>query len=76
MNAVQNTISGLVTIRACKNEQIFNEEFQNHLDNHTKTTLIYGGLNRWFGFRLDIVLCAYIISVSLSSVLAKSNHIN
>ena len=72
INAMQNTIAGLMTIRACKNEKRFIKEFENHLDNHTKTCIIYAALNRWFAFRLDVILLVYVVATTLSSVFAKS----
>lgn len=49
---VNNTISGLATIRSNKNEDKLNEEFFAHSDYHTRAVMAFMYVNRWLGVRL------------------------
>ena len=49
---MNNTISGLATIRSTKNEDKLNEEFYAHSDFHTRSVMAFMYVNRWLGVRL------------------------
>ena len=49
---VNNTISGLATIRSTKAEEKLNEEFYCHSDYHTRSVMAFIYVNRWLGVRL------------------------
>ena len=51
---ISNTIAGIMTIRACKNENKFFEEYSQHIDYHTRSASSFININRWFAIRLGI----------------------
>ena len=53
---INNTLSGLSTIRAANMQKVINDEFYVHTDFHTKAFSSFIFINRWFGFRLGNLL--------------------
>jgi hypothetical protein len=49
---VNNTLSGLTTIRAANMEDKINEEYYVHTDYHTRAVTAFLFVTRWFGIRL------------------------
>jgi len=49
-----NSISGISVIRSSKNEDKFFKEFKVHLDYHTRSSITFTCINRWFAIRLDM----------------------
>lgn len=49
---LNNTISGIFAIRACKIEDKIYQEFNTHTDYHTRAISCYIYLTRWFAIRL------------------------
>lgn len=49
---MNNTVSGLSTIRAANMESILNEEYHIHTNYHTRSMTAFLFVTRWFGIRL------------------------
>lgn len=49
---VNNTLSGLVSIKAARMDATLNKEFFVHTDYHTRAVTTFLFINRWFGSRL------------------------
>ena len=49
-----NSISGISVIRSSKNEDKFFKEFKVHIDYHTRSSITFTCINRWFAVRLDM----------------------
>ncbi|XP_012055355.1 PREDICTED: ATP-binding cassette sub-family C member Sur [Atta cephalotes] len=65
------TLSGLPTLRAFKQENRFIEEMMKHLDINTNAFLILNTSSRWFGIALDY-LGAIIVVVAISTALLSA----
>lgn len=66
-----NSLMGLTTIRACKNQEILTNEFYVHCDYHTQAYFAFISLSRWFAIRLDLIAVLYSICIVFSSILLK-----
>ncbi|KAL0120319.1 hypothetical protein PUN28_008165 [Cardiocondyla obscurior] len=65
------TLSGLPTLRACKQEDRFMEQLMKRLDINTNAFLILNTSSRWFGIALDY-LGAVIVVVAISTALLSA----
>nr|QNH67886.1 ATP-binding cassette transporter subfamily C member 4 X3 [Brachionus rotundiformis] len=66
-----NTLSGISIIRAANMEEKLNQEFNDHVDFHTRasSTSIY--INRWLGIRLDSITIIFTYITLTSCLLIK-----
>jgi hypothetical protein len=66
-----NTTAGIVTIRACRNQEILIREYEAHYDDHTKAFFAVTCVNRWFGIRLNNIVVFYTIFIVYACIAAK-----
>ena len=67
-----NTLTGMITIRASRNTEILETDFDAKVNNHTKTYSALVSVQRWFQIRLDVIASTYGMIAVLSSVFGKS----
>jgi ATP-binding cassette subfamily C (CFTR/MRP) protein 4 len=70
-----NTNTGIITIRACKNEHIMLNEFETLSDNHTKAFFAFISLTRWYAVRLALIVVFYTIIIMFTCILSKGIYI-
>lgn len=58
-----NTSRGIVTIRACKNQDILCKEYNIHSDIHTESFFTFLSMDLWFAMRLDGIVSVYTLLV-------------
>lgn len=68
---VNNTLNGMLTIRAYKNIEVFHKEFEYHLNNYTKVCSSTINMQRWFQCRLDLIATLFATVAIFSSILGK-----
>ena len=68
---VNNTLDGMLTIRACKNNQLFCNEFDQHMNNYTKVCSSTIHVQRWFQCRLDLISALFAAVAIFSSILGR-----
>jgi ATP-binding cassette subfamily C (CFTR/MRP) protein 4 len=72
---VNNTIEGIHTIRASRNNEILIREFNELNDDHTRAFFGYIVLSRWFGLRIDFLTMLFTIATLFSAILLKGIHL-
>jgi hypothetical protein len=70
-----STAAGIVTIRACRNENTMLEEFKIYSDENTKPYFINCAISRWFAMRLDNYLLLFILVAIFSCIGFKSTDL-
>ena len=68
-----NTVNGMVTIRASKSEKIMQKEFESHIDFHSRSYITFIHLERWFGQKLDFILCIYITAAIFVLIITRGS---
>ncbi len=68
---VNNTLTGMLTIRACQNIEIFHRNFEQNLDSYTKVCNSSIHVQRWFQSRLDLICSLFAAVAILFSILGK-----
>lgn len=68
---LNNTISGLITIRATKIQSKLFQEFNALTDYHTRAVSSYVYINRWFSCRLEWIANTFIFLTVFSSIIIK-----
>jgi ATP-binding cassette, subfamily C (CFTR/MRP), member 4 len=68
---INNTIGGMSTIRANRNQDILSKEFSAHSDYNTRAYAAYLYANRWFAIRLDLIYTVYTYIAVFSCILLK-----
>ena len=66
-----STLSGISTIRASQRGDVFDREFETHVNYHTRAYFAFICTQRWFSLRLDLIVCIFVIFTVYSSILAK-----
>jgi len=72
---VNNTLTGLATIRASLKEDKLIQEFYAHIDRHTSSVFLSAYVNRWLGVRLDWIASVFTY-ISIFSFIMLKNHLN
>ena len=67
------TILGVTTIRAFREEQRFQEEFEEKLSKHLRTNYINDMMNRWLSVRVDFLGNGLIFLVSILTFTLRDN---
>ena len=71
---ISESLSGLVTIRAFKKSQRFQDEFFSKLYGNVKGYFSFIAVNRWFGARLDMINMFYLTAFIFMSLLFQRFH--
>ena len=71
---ISESLSGLVTIRAFKKSQRFQDEFLSKLYGNVKGYFSFIAVNRWFGARLDMINMFYLTAFIFMSLLFQRFH--
>jgi len=61
----------MLTIRACKNNQLFCNEFDQHMNNYTKVCSSTIHVQRWFQCRLDLISALFTAVAIFGSILGR-----
>nr|CAH7712852.1 unnamed protein product [Callosobruchus chinensis] len=69
---VNSTISGLVTIRTCKVENILVQQFGKHQDVNISAWWLLGALQAALGIWIDALCVAFIACISFSFIIVRS----
>ncbi|XP_058803038.1 ATP-binding cassette sub-family C member 4 isoform X2 [Phymastichus coffea] len=70
-----STLSGLLTIRACRAQRMLCREFDAHQDVHTSAYFLQIATSTAFGFYLDVVSIAFVAFVTYSFVIMQSTDL-
>jgi ATP-binding cassette subfamily C (CFTR/MRP) protein 4 len=70
---VAASLDGLVTIRAFNSEALFVNQFMDHQDRNSMPFWAFMVLNRWLGFRLDIMSALFICATAFFAVLIRDS---
>jgi ATP-binding cassette subfamily C (CFTR/MRP) protein 4 len=70
---VNNTLSGLATIRASLRQEKLIQEFYTHIDRHTSSVFLSAYVNRWLGVRLDWIASVFTYISIFSFIMLKDN---
>ncbi len=62
---------GIVTIRACKNQQVMLKQYYALSDKHTQVFFANIAMSRWFGMRLDFILNTFTGISVFSAIFLK-----
>lgn len=65
---ISDTISGLLSIRAFKEQEAFMEKLHDFSDNHTRAWYLYINSQLWLGLRLNWLMAIFISIVAIISV--------
>jgi ATP-binding cassette subfamily C (CFTR/MRP) protein 4 len=66
-----NTATGILTIRACQNQQILRHEYEVHSDYHTQAWFALISVSTWFAVVLDMVVAIYTLLVVFGCILLR-----
>ena len=72
---VNNTLSGLATIRASLKQEKLLQEYYTHIDRHTSSVFLSAYVNRWLGVRLDWIATVFTY-ISIFSFIMLKDHLN
>eukprot|EP00455_Lapot_gusevi_P053824 TRINITY_DN848_c0_g1_i5.p1 TRINITY_DN848_c0_g1~~TRINITY_DN848_c0_g1_i5.p1 ORF type:complete len:1312 (-),score=307.44 TRINITY_DN848_c0_g1_i5:62-3997(-) len=68
-----STLNGLMTVRAFGVQEVFAHKFLTVMDANTRAFHAFQYINRWFGFRLDMISCCVTLATCYAAVAVRNS---